>query len=256
MKGYTVKRLAKLAGVSVRTLHLYDQNGLLKPESRTSAGYRLYGEEELLRLQQILFYKELDIPLEQIKSILDNPSFDLIKALESHKAALARRRSRITTLLATINKTISNLKEGTMLSHEELYQGLPKEQAETYRKEAIEKYGRDQVEQSEKSLRSLSKADLKALKGESEEITQKLFSFMGRLPESEVVQEQIARHYNIIRKFWGTQFLEDKQADAYEGLGNLYVQDERFTTIGGKPHPEFAAFLSVAMRFFARHNLK
>ncbi len=256
MKGYSVKRLAKLAGVSVRTLHLYDQNGLLKPETRTSAGYRLYGEKELLRLQQILFYKELDFPLQEIKNILDNPSFNLIKALESHKEALAARRSRITTLLATIDKTILNLKGNTMLSHEELYKGLPKEQAKTYRKEAIEKYGQEQIEHSENSLRSLGKDGFEELKAESGEIWLTLFSLREQSPESDEVQEQIARHYNSIRKFWGTQFLEDKQADAYEGLGNLYLQDERFTTIEGKSQPEFAAFLNKAMSFYARSSLK
>jgi DNA-binding transcriptional MerR regulator len=157
MEGYSVKQLAKLASVGVHTLYLYDENGLLKPTTRNPAGYRLYGEKELSRLQQILFYKELDFPLQDIKSILDSPSFDLIKALKEHKAALTSRKSRITILIATINKTISNLKGGTMLIVEELYEGLPKEQAEAYKKEAIKKYGKKQVENSENSLGTLGK---------------------------------------------------------------------------------------------------
>lgn len=240
----------------MRTLHLYDQKGLLKPETRTSAGYRLYGEKELLRLQQVLFYKELDFSLEKIKNILDNPSFDLIKALESHKSALAARKSRITTLIATINKTISNLKVGTMLSHDELYEGLPKEQAETYREEAIKKYGQEEVERSENYLRSLGKGGFEALKADSEAIRKRLFILKNQDPESNVVQEEISRHYQNIRQFWGTQFLEDKQADAYKGLGELYLQDERFTLIEGKPQSEFAAFLCKAMCFYAETSLK
>ncbi|MBA4145294.1 MAG: MerR family transcriptional regulator, partial [Cytophaga sp.] len=90
MVSYSVKELSEIAGVSVRTLHLYDEIGLLKPSTRTEARYRLYGENELLRLQQILFYKELGISLEEIRSILDDPEFDLLQALESHKVALSQ----------------------------------------------------------------------------------------------------------------------------------------------------------------------
>ena len=92
MDNYSVKKLSQLAGVSVRTLHLYDKMGLLKPSVRTEARYRLYGEKELLRLQQILFYRELDIPLKDIQTILDDPEFDLLKALEAHKKALLARK--------------------------------------------------------------------------------------------------------------------------------------------------------------------
>lgn len=105
MGEYTVKELAKLAGVSVRTLHYYDQIGLLKPLIRTEAKYRFYGREELLRLQQILFYKELDFPLKEICEIMDNPEFDLLVALSNHKVALKAKQSRIKTLIDTVNKT-------------------------------------------------------------------------------------------------------------------------------------------------------
>jgi len=94
---YSVKQLAKLAGVSVRTLHLYDQLGLLKPSIRTENRYRRYGETELLRLQQILFYKVLDFPLKEIGPILDDPDFDLLKALEDHKQSLITKREHLTT---------------------------------------------------------------------------------------------------------------------------------------------------------------
>jgi DNA-binding transcriptional MerR regulator len=252
MEGYSVKQLAKLAGVSVRTLHLYDQKGLLKPQTRTTAGYRLYGEKELLRLQQILFYKELDFPLKEIKTILSDPFFDLLNALEGHRAALHAREKRIAVLLATIDKTISNLKEGFMLTHEELYEGLSKGQAEKYREEAIHKYGQREVETSENGLRRLGKDGLAGLKKKTEQIRQNLFALIDNDPESALVQEQVALHYQNIRKFWGTQFSEDKQADAYKGLGELYLEDERFTMIEGMPQPNFALFLSTAMSYFSK----
>lgn len=256
MKQYSVKQLAKLAGVSVRTLHVYDQIGLLKPAIRTEARYRMYGEAELLRLQQILFYKELDFSLQAILDILNDPHFDLIQALESHKLALRSRQERIQTLMATIDTTIHRLKTKQMLSHEELYEGLPKETASTYRNEAITKYGAETVETSEKHLRSLGKEGFQQLKAEMEDIASKLIALMQEDPHNAVVQQQIARHYHNIRGFWGTVQSPDLQAEAYAGLGDLYVADERFTLVDGKANPEYAQFLQKAMRYFADTQLK
>ena len=104
MPAYTVCRLARMAGCSVLTLlHHYDQLGLLKPSTRTAAGYRLYGEQELLRLQQILFFKELDFPLSEIQAVLDDPDFDQVQALENHRRLLQQRADRLTGLLQTID---------------------------------------------------------------------------------------------------------------------------------------------------------
>lgn len=243
---YTVKQLSKLAGVSVRTLHLYDQLGLLKPSTRTEARYRLYGENELLRLQQILFYKELDFPLQKIRDILDDPDFDLIKALEGHKSALQSKRERLGTLLKTIDKTISKLKGATM-KDEELYAGLPQEKAEAWRKEAIGKYGEEAVLHSEKSLKSLGKDGFEQLKEESREIWNALAALMTSDPLSEQVQELITRHYKTIEQFWG----RIPGAEGYRGLAQLYLDDERFTMLDGKPNREFAVFLAKAMKHYA-----
>ncbi|HTF80387.1 MAG TPA: MerR family transcriptional regulator [Cytophagales bacterium] len=253
---YTVKQLAKMAGVSVRTLHLYDQIGLLKPHTRTEAKYRVYGVQELLRLQQILFYRELDFPLQEIRTLLGKPDFNLIEALECHKEALKARQERIVTLLATLDKTIVTLKQGKMLSTEELYEGLPKEQAAAYRKEAIEKYGQEAVDTSEQALKKLSKEELAKLGAEAEAIRQELFKVQEQDPKSTVVQTLIARHYASIRKFWGTFGSADKQAEAYKGLGQLYVHDERFTMVQGQAQPAFARFLSEAMAHYADTILK
>ncbi|MFN2140328.1 MAG: MerR family transcriptional regulator, partial [Candidatus Promineifilaceae bacterium] len=123
-KGYTVSQLAKLAGVSVRTLHHYDEIGLLVPAARSDAGYRLYNEEDLLRLQQILFFRELDFPLDDIRQILDDPAFDSLAALEEHRRLLHERAGRIGRLLNTIDRTIAKLTENDMddkVTDEELY---------------------------------------------------------------------------------------------------------------------------------------
>jgi len=248
---YAVKQLAKLAGVSVRTLHLYDQIGLLKPSLRTTARYRRYGEPELLRLQQILFYKELDFPLKEIIHILDDPDFDLVRALEGHKAALLTRRKRLDTLLETINKTVKHLKNKTMSNYEELYEGMPHEQAAAWRKEAVEKWGEDTVIRSEKALLEMPKLDIEKLKADQKAIKIALKALAGENPESEAVQEQIARHYANIRSFWGVSDPTDLKAANYKGLAELYAADERYMAEDGNPDPAFATFMRNAMIYFA-----
>jgi DNA-binding transcriptional MerR regulator len=247
---YSVKKLAVLAGVSVRTLHLYDQMGLLKPSVRTDKNYRLYGRAELLRLQQILFYKELDLPLKEISDILDDPAFDPVMALENHKAALQQKHQRITTLLITIEKTIDQLKNGVMVQPEELYEGLPKEVATSWRQESIDRWG-DAVEKSERHLLKKTKQEFKELQQAAALNSQKLFALRNTDPASEPVQKEIAVHYELIREFWGTAGISDNQAAAYAGLGDLYVADERYTMIEGKPEHEFAKFMQQAMKYFA-----
>jgi DNA-binding transcriptional MerR regulator len=256
MKKYTVAGLAKLAGVTVRTLHVYDQIGLLKPAIRSEAGYRYYSEPELLRLQQILFFKEMGISLEEIGNILDDPDFDLEEALEGHKQSLERRKEQIETMLNTLTKTIINLKEKNMLKHEELYEGLSKEQAGLYRKEAVAQYGAHAIERAEFSLKNRSKEELAFLKKEQKEIAEHLFSLMGTTPDSKEVQTTIERHYNNIRKFWGTHGDKDPQKEAYMGLADLYLTDERFLQTHGEPQPQLALFIKRAIHFFASHKLK
>lgn len=252
-KHYSVQQLAKLAGVSVRTLHLYDEMGLLKPSLRTGAGYRLYEEKELLRLQQILFYKELDFPLKEIGEILDDPDFDKIKALESHRIVLQTRKKRIEGLLTTIDKTIQHLKNGTMLSHEELYKGLPKEKAGEWRKEAMEKWGEAAVEKSEKHLSTMTHEKFEQLKTDAANNRLRLVELSSSHdPASPEVQTAIRLHYSHIRQFWGTANEPDQQLKAYQCLGEMYTQDERYTFVDGKPHPVFAQFLCKAITHFVQ----
>lgn len=256
MASYSVKQLARISGVSVRTLHHYDKIGLLKPARRTEARYRMYGKEELLRLQQILFYRELDFSLQEIGDILDDPAFDLLDALESHKVSLRAKQRKIDQLLHTLDHTINQIKKGDVMKNpEELYEGLNPETAKKYREEAMEKYGKAEVEKSEKHLMQMGKADYGKLQAEAKENTATLFAMMDKAPESPEVQVEIARHYRIIRQFWGTAGSADSQAKAYAGLGQLYVDDERFTMVDGEPQPEFAAFLKKAMAHYAKVHL-
>ena len=160
---YTVKALAELAGVTPRTLRWYDQKGLLKPRRTTEAGYRLYGPEEVNRLQAILFYKELGLELEAVREILDAPGFDRLAALQSHLAELEARRRRLDALILTVEKTIGEAKGGTQMSDKEKFEAFKRRAVEAneeqYGKEIREQYGPEAVEESNARLLSMTEEE-------------------------------------------------------------------------------------------------
>lgn len=249
MTGYTVKQLAKLAGISVRTLHHYDEIGLLKPRERSDAGYRYYGRQELLRLQQILFYKELDFSLQEIRRIMNEEDFDLLRSLQFHREELLRRSERLQQLLATIDKTIKELKnQKIMLTDKELYEGFPK--GDVYRKEAAERWGEKMIIETEDRLKNLGKEGWKNLKEEAEEITRTLAGLMDHAPSRTLVQEAIARHYAHMNQFY------DVNETRYRGLADMYVQDERFKDHYDKHREGLAEFVRQAIHIYCDNGMK
>jgi DNA-binding transcriptional MerR regulator len=245
----TCRQLAQLAGVSVRTLHHYDRVGLLRPAVRTEARYRHYGPPELQRLQQILFYRELDFSLEEIRGLLEEPDFDLLGALQGQRRALLARRDRLTVLLGTLDNTISQLKgERTVLTNEELYAGFPRDEAEAYRREVVARYGAATIEASEQHLRQLGPNGLQALIAEQKAIGRAFQEHLGQDAHSPAVQQLVARHYANIVGFWGTAVPADQRLETYRGLAQLYLDDPRYTA--GPEQPAYAALLSAAMRYF------
>jgi DNA-binding transcriptional MerR regulator len=122
--GYTVKQVAAMSGVSVRTLHFYDETALLKPAYTKANGYRVYEEPQLLMLQQILFYRELGFELKRIKKILGQPKFEKAAALKSHRKVLEKNAARTRTLIETIDKTIGHLKGTKKMKSEEMFAGF------------------------------------------------------------------------------------------------------------------------------------
>lgn len=246
MKTYTVSQLAKIAGVSVRTLHHYDHIGLLSPSGRTEAGYRLYMEDELLRLQQILFFKELEVPLGEIKAILDNPDFDQIKALQSHRRLLAKRTERLHYLMKTIDKTLHRLTENDMtITDAELYEGFTKEQIERYEREALELYDRQTVQETLQRVRQMSKAQWQHIKEEGDKVTRALAELAVQPPDTAEVQSVIARHHAWVENFYPCS------AEMYAGLGQLYSEHDEFRALYDKYRPELADFLHAAMSYYA-----
>jgi DNA-binding transcriptional MerR regulator len=257
MDKFSVNKLAKLAGVSVRTLHHYDQIGLLKPSVRSESKYRYYGEPELLRLQQILFYKELDIPLAKIIGILDDPAFDIKKALHSHKKELIKRRNRTDELLETIDKTINHLmkqsrlnreassvKKNEKMKTEDMYKGFSKEQAEAYEKEAKQRWGEKAVEESKERVMKMGKAGLDALRKEGEAISSELAALMHLSPSDPKIQALVKRHFKMTNEFYTVT------PEIYKGLANMYVEDERFKKNYEKHKTGLAEFLKEGMLVF------
>jgi DNA-binding transcriptional MerR regulator len=251
MKTYTVSQLAGMAGVSVRTLHHYDHIGLLEPLARTAAGYRLYGEKELLRLQQILFFKELDLPLSEVRNILDDPGFDQVRALQAHRRMLESRLERLAQLLKTIDRTIEKLKEDDMtMTDEELYEGFSKEQIERYKREAREMYDPALVEESERRVGKMSKAQWEAIKLEGDEVTRGIAALMDREPGDPEVQALIARHHAWIEHFYPAS------AEVYRGLGQGYASHPDFRAFYDRYRPDLADFMAAAMACYADEVLE
>ena len=157
---YTVNGLARLAGVSVRTLHWYDEIGLLRPARVTEAGYRMYGPDEVDALQSILFYRALGVPLKQIGALMADASAGRLAALQSHRAALLCRRAQLDALLATLDKTILTEEGKCAMTDAEKFEGfkqkLVAENEAEYGAEARGKYGDTAVDASNAKLMGLS----------------------------------------------------------------------------------------------------
>jgi MerR family transcriptional regulator, thiopeptide resistance regulator len=225
MKLYTVKKLAELAGVSVRTLHYYDQVGILKPEFRTANSYRHYGDGSLVRLQQIMFFRELDFSLEEIKKIMARPDFSVLEALENHRGLLNKRRDRLDELLATVDRTVKKLKGEKEMSIKDYYKGFSDAQIEKYRAEVRKRWGGDSLKESEARVIKLGKTRFAALQAQGQGIFQTIADNMDKGYDSPVVQAQV----NKWRRW--LEYFHHYSDEAALGLGRAYCE-----------HPDFAAF--------------
>ncbi len=142
---YTIGEVASIAGVSTRTLRYYDEIDLLKPKMVSDSGYRLYGQEEIDLLQQILLYRELDLPLEKIKEIVNSSEFDSVKALKDHLLSLEKKKSQIDLLINSVERSILAKVGEISMTNKEKFEGFKRElindNEEKYGKEIRGKYG-------------------------------------------------------------------------------------------------------------------
>jgi DNA-binding transcriptional MerR regulator len=250
---YTVKQVAAISGVSVRTLHFYDEAGLLKPAYHGANGYRFYEEPQLLSLQQILFYRELGFELKEIKRILGRKDFERIAALESHRKVLRKNLARTRKLIETIDKTIEHLKGKTKMETKELFAGFDVEEQARHERYLIERFGegmRDSIAQSKARVKEWKKADWEKSGAAFNAICQDLVAAMqrGQTAESSAVQKVIRRHYKWLKQFW------TPNRESYTGHSQMMVNSQLRKAYESH-HPALPEFAAAAMKALAEAEL-
>lgn len=244
-RAYTVKAVADLAGVSVRTLHHYDEIGLLTPAGTTAAGYRQYSDADLERLQQVLFFKELGFELSAIKTILDRPGFDRRHALATHRELLLKKKRRLETLIRSVERTIDAYERGSEMDQQQMFEGFDEAQLQEWKEEAAERWGRERVEDSYRRWGRMSKEEQQALVQQGWEAEHALAAMMDLGPDHPDVQAQIAARRQAI-----TDHFYECTLEIWRGLGEMYVADARFEARYEGVKPGLAAFLREAIRIY------
>lgn len=256
MRHFTVKQLAELSGVSVRTLHHYDEIGLLAPAFVGDNGYRYYGEEELLRLQQILLHRELGFSLREIAALLADPNFNRIAALEAHRVRVEAEAERYRRLVRTIDRTIARLKDshpgGVMMKHAELYEGFAPEKQEAYERWLVERYGdamKPWIEKSRDKFTGLAEAEQKAVLEQLAAIEQDLAECCRRnvAIDSPALAPVLERHREWVSYMWDRPC----PPDAYAGLADLYLSHPDFRARYEQLQTGFCDYLAAAMKSHA-----
>jgi DNA-binding transcriptional MerR regulator len=249
---YTVGQLAKLAGVSTRTLRYYDHIGLLKPETIRSSGYRTYAQAQVDRLQQILFYRELDVELEMINRLLDAPDFEQARALQDHLQALTVRRDRLDALIETVKNTMAAEKGERTMTDEQKFrafkQNLIDENERKYGAEARSLYGNEAVDASNAKLKAMTKEQLDRTEALSREVNEAIkAAFETGDPAGELAHKACELHKQWLMCYW-----KSYSPEAHKGVAQMYVDDPRFTAYYDAIAPGSAVFLRDAIFAYYR----
>lgn len=246
---YTVKQLADMAGITVRTLHYYDEIGLLPALRIPENGYRRYGETEALRLQQILLFREMEFSLEDIQAMLDHPDFDMLDALRRHRTALQARVGRLQRLTHTIDATIKHLEGETTMSQQNLFDGFSEEQQAAYEQEAREQYGAEIVDESVKRWNAHNDEEKAAILARQNTIFAAFRDSMDKGPESPETQAQVAALQEHIGVFYTCT------DEILMGLGEMYNTHPDFIATFQKIHPDLPQFLYDAISHYCISKL-
>lgn len=239
----TVHEVARLAGVSVRTLHYYDEIGLLRPDGASEAGYRLYGDAAMERLQQVLFFRELGFPLGEVKAILDAPTYNKNEALSRHKELLALKRARLDGLIGLVERALAG--KDTM-SIKEFDMKTIDDAREKYAAEAEARWGgTNAYKQSAERTTGYKKEDWAAVSAESGALFQGFASLRGGDAAGAEAHALVQRWKDFI----SARFYECTD-EILAGLGEMYVDDERFTKNLDAYGTGTAAFMRDAIRAY------
>ena len=253
---WTVSQLARLSGTSVRTLHHYDEIGLLKPASVGENGYRYYGREELLRLQSILVHREFGIALGDIGALLDSAGFDRLEALRAQRGRIEAEAERYRRLARTIDRTIAELEGRDTVMDKQLYEGFSPEKQAEYEAWIIDKYGeqaRPRIEAGREAMKAMSPDQHQDWMAEVAELEGDLARAMGEgmAADSAALDPILARHHAWVGKTWKTP----PTAAAYAGLAELYSSNPDFRARYEGIRPGFADWMAAAMKAYAGRAL-
>jgi DNA-binding transcriptional MerR regulator len=246
MQPYTIKQLADLAGISRRTLHYYDDIGLLKPSCQGANRYRYYDQQAVLRLQQILFYRELGFGLSEIQEILDQPDFNMLDALQEHKRELQQRATRLNRLIETVDNTILHVKGDLNMSDQEIFQAFSEEQQEAYAQQARVRWDPELVDQSMTLWKSYSPEKKQQVMDEGTDIYTDIHQYMkdGKAPGSPEVQSCLIRWHQHMRYFYEPNW------EMLRGLGQMYAKSPDFRATFEKMHPDLPDFLNESIQIY------
>jgi DNA-binding transcriptional MerR regulator len=244
MMKFTVKQIADLAGVTTRTLRYYDEIGLLIPAEKGENGYRYYDQYDLVRLQQILFFRELEVPLDDIQLIMSSPDFNLLHALEEHRISLQEKVIRLNKLIDTIDHTMATIKGEQIMTAEEYFEGFDETK---YEAEVKQRWGNTpQYAESQKKWASYSKEQKKAIKVEGSRLTVRMVDEdPNASPDDPDVQAAIGEYYAYLNKYFYTcdvAFLR--------GLADMWVEDPRFAINYEEIREGGAEFVREAVHIF------
>jgi MerR family transcriptional regulator, thiopeptide resistance regulator len=247
---WTVGEAAKLAKVSVRTLHHYDEIDLLAPSGRSDAGYRLYTVDDLERLQQILLFRELGFALPEIRAIVLDPTFNRVDALQAQRTLLAEKVRRTNAAIEAIDLQLMEMEEGIPMTKEEaskmfgeLFDGF--DPAE-YEDEVQERWGEtDAYKQSAARTKRYGRAEWEAIKAEDEANTNAFIALMeagvpADSPEAMALAEAGRQHIS--------KWFYDLPVEFYANMASIWVNDPRFTKNIDKPKPGLAAYKYAAVQ--------
>lgn len=246
---WKIGEVAAVAKVSVRTLRHYDEIGLLRPSRRSEAGYRLYTSGDLVRLQQILFIRELGLGLAQIRRVMLDPAFDTGRALRRQRDLLEEKARHTGALVDAVDRALRAFEKGEPMDTEEMFEVLGEFDPSAYEAEAEERWGDTEAyAESARRTKRYTKDDWKRIQAESAEITAALVAALerGLPPDDPAVQTIVERHWKHLERWFYTPTPE-----MYAGLGDLYVNDPRFTANIDKAHEGLAAYQRAAMQAYA-----
>ena len=247
---YSIKKLSDMAGVSARTLRYYDEIALLKPTRINGNGYRLYGQKEVDLLQQILFYRAMGVPLNEVKRIILSNNFDEKAALENHLTSLLVKREQLNRLIETVEKSISTMEGETNMTDQEKFEGFKEkiliDNEQKYGEEIREKFGDNTIRASNNKLKNMTQEKYTEMENLSIAFNAELkTAFLQGDSSSALAQKVCAMH-----KKWLCYFWDSYSKEAHIGVTQMYVDDPRFTEYYDKIAVGCAAFLRDAVQIF------